>query len=105
MDTAEWRNKPSPSEFLVHKSISIANGCLDVICNKGRVTRAPNFLIRTKWGESAGAREWFGIKKHKYTVIYKIDEQQGYNVQHREIYPPIFNNFKWSVIYKNIKSL
>ena len=61
LDTAEWRDKPSPSEFLIHKLMSITNGHSDAICNKGRVTRTLNFLIRTKW-----AREWYGIKKYKY---------------------------------------
>ena len=37
--------------------------------------------------------------------MYKINKQQIYIVQHREIQPLFYNNFKWSIIYKNIESL
>ena len=37
--------------------------------------------------------------------MYKIDKQQGYIVQHREIWP-LFYNFKWGKkTYKNTESL
>ena len=35
--------------------------------------------------------------------MYKIDKIQGCNVQHREYI--FYNNFIWSIIYKNIESL
>ena len=37
--------------------------------------------------------------------MYKIDKQQGYIVQHRELQLLFCNNFKWSIIYKNTESL
>ena len=37
--------------------------------------------------------------------MYKINNQQGYIVQCSEIQPLFCNNFKWSIIYKNIESL
>ena len=37
--------------------------------------------------------------------MHKISKQQGYIVQHREIQPLFWNNFKWSIIYKTIESL
>jgi len=36
--------------------------------------------------------------------MYKVDKQQGYVVQHREIQLLFFNNFKLSVIYKSVES-
>ena len=33
-----------------------------------------------------------------------IDKQKGYIVQHKEIQSLFCNNFKWSIIYKNIES-
>ena len=39
------------------------------------------------------------------TTVYKINKQQGYIVQHKEIQPLFYNNFQWSMIYKNIESL
>ena len=39
------------------------------------------------------------------TTMYKIDKQQAYIVQHREIQPLFCHNFKWSITYKNIESL
>ena len=37
--------------------------------------------------------------------MHKISKQQGYIVQHRDMWPLFCNNFKWSIIYKNIESL
>ena len=37
--------------------------------------------------------------------MYKINKQQGYIVQHREVQPLFCNNFKWSTIYKNTESV
>ena len=37
--------------------------------------------------------------------MYKINKQQGYIAQHREIYPLLFDKFKLGIIYKNIDSL
>ena len=37
--------------------------------------------------------------------MYKINEQQGYIVHQREIYPLFCDNFLWIMIYKNIESL
>ena len=37
--------------------------------------------------------------------MYKIDKQQGYIVQHREIQTLFCNNFKWNINCKNIESL
>ena len=37
--------------------------------------------------------------------MYKIEKQQGYIIQHREIQPLFCDNFKWSIIYKNTESL
>ena len=34
----------------------------------------------------------------------KIDKQKGYIVQHKEIQSLFCNNFKWSIMYKNIQS-
>ena len=39
------------------------------------------------------------------TTTHKIDKQQRYIVQHREIQPSSCNNFNWSIIYKNMESL
>ena len=43
-----------------------------------------------------------GLRDINYCVSNK---QQGYIVQHREIKPLFYNNFKWSIIYKNPESL
>lgn len=40
---------------------------------------------------------------HTLLNVCKIIKQQGYIVQHREIEPLIYNDFKWSRIYKNIE--
>ena len=37
--------------------------------------------------------------------MFKIDKQQGYIVQPREIQPLFCNDVKWSIIYKNTDSL
>ena len=37
--------------------------------------------------------------------MYKIDKQQRYIVQHKEIEPLFCNNFKWRIIYQNIELL
>lgn len=37
--------------------------------------------------------------------MYKINKQQGYIIQHKEIQQLFYNNFKWSTIYKYIESL
>ena len=37
--------------------------------------------------------------------MYKINNEQGYIIWHREIQPLFYNNFKWSIFYKNIDSL
>ena len=39
------------------------------------------------------------------TTTYKIDKKQGYIIQHTELHPLFCNNIKWSVTYKNTKSL
>ena len=39
------------------------------------------------------------------TTTYKINKLQEYIVQNREIWPLFCNNFKWSIIYKNIEPL
>ena len=38
-------------------------------------------------------------------IIYKIDKHQGYIIEPRVIQIIFFHNFKWSIIYINIKSL
>ena len=38
-------------------------------------------------------------------TMYKINKQQRYIEQHREIQPLFCNKLKWSIIYKNIDSL
>ena len=43
------------------------------------------------------------ITKGKVTM-YKINKQQRYIVQRREIQPLFCNKLKWSIIYKNIDS-
>ena len=37
--------------------------------------------------------------------LKRFFKQQEYILQHREIEPLLCNNFKWSIIYKNIESL
>ena len=37
--------------------------------------------------------------------MYKINKQQGYIAQPREIQPLFSNSFKWSISYKNIELL
>ena len=37
-------------------------------------------------------------------TMYKINKQQRYIVQHREIQPLFCNKLKWSIIYKNTDS-
>ena len=39
------------------------------------------------------------------TIMCKVDKQQGYIGQNKEINQLFCNNFKWSIIYKNIESL
>ena len=39
------------------------------------------------------------------TAVYKIDKEQGYILQYREIQPLFFINFRGGIIYKNIESL
>ena len=65
---------------------------------------------RTDWWLPQGRGEWgregLGVWDYQtQTTIYRMDKQQGYIVQHREIQPLFCNNFKWSLIYKNIESL
>ena len=43
-----------------------------------------------------------GLRDINYCISNK---QQGYIVQHREIKSLFYNNFKWSIIYKNPESL
>ena len=55
-----------------------------------------------QWGERWQEEQEQGKWTKRYKLWYKINKIQGYNVQHKE-----YNqyNFKWNVIYKNIKSL
>ena len=53
-------------------------------------------------GEREEERGKIGVgDKELQTPMYKINKLQGYIVQHREIF---YNNFKWSIIYKNCES-
>lgn len=40
----------------------------------------------------------------KKTAMNKINKLQGYTIQHMEILPLFYINFKWSIIYKHIES-
>ena len=48
-------------------------------------------------GDKLGA--W---NEHKHTTIYKIDNQQGPTVKHRELYSISCNNPSWKRILKRI---
>ena len=37
--------------------------------------------------------------------MYKMDKLKEYILQHREIQPIFYNNYKWSIIFKNCESL
>ena len=50
------------------------------------------------------ARQGYGINRHKILCI-KINNQQGYIVQHRDIQPFFCNNFKWKNKNKNNESM
>ena len=52
-----------------------------------------------------GESEDTGTRLRGTTTVYKINRQQGYIVQHREIQPLFCYNFKQSTIYKNTQSL
>ena len=48
-------------------------------------------------GKREGGRGKIGVwDEETQTTIYKISKQKGYIVQHREIKPLFYNNFKWS---------
>lgn len=67
----------------------------------------PNYWISVgRWKEERQDRTG-GLKGTNYSKInqYKIDEQQRYIVQHREMQPLFWKNFKGSIVYKNIESL
>ena len=52
-----------------------------------------------QWGEERGGT----VRGRRY--MYKINKLQEYIAQHEE-YSQYFNhNFKWSITYKNVKSL
>ena len=53
-------------------------------------------------GERVGQDRGMGLREK--TLMYKIDKREGYTVQHREIEPLLWSNFKWNIIYKNIES-
>ena len=49
-----------------------------------------------QWGDGSGEGQERVWDQEVQTTMYKIDKQQGYIVQHREIYPLFKNNFKWT---------
>ena len=75
---------------------------MNVHNNRNRITGIENKLMVTS-GEGKGSGEIQGYETKRYKLLYKINKQ-GCVVQHREI-QPLFYNFKWSIIYKNIKLL
>ena len=36
--------------------------------------------------------------------MHKINQILGYIIQHKEIQPLVYNNFKWNIIHKNINN-
>ena len=67
---------------------------------KKKLTDRENRLVVT-----SGESEDTGTRLRGTTTVYKINRQQGYIVQHREIQPLFCYNFKQSTIYKNTQSL
>ena len=70
--------------------------------NRNRFIDKEKKLVVTS-GKRGGERQGCGIKIQ--TTMYKINKQEGYIVQHREIQPLFCNKLKWNIIYKNTESL
>ena len=66
--------------------------------------RYRNKLVDTS-GEKEEEKNKIGLGDLEVQVtIYKMDKQEGYIVQHREMQLLFCNNFKWCIIHKNIES-
>ena len=73
--------------------------------SRNRLTDVENNLVVTS-REREREEGHIGVRdKEMQIAMYKINKEQGYIIQHREIQPLFSNTFKWSIIYKNIESL
>ena len=67
------------------------------ICNKAETN--------CRYREQTSGYQWGEGQVGVGESLCKVDKQQEYIVQHKEIQPLFHNNFKWSIICKNTESL
>ena len=73
--------------------------------SRNRLTEVENNLVVTS-REREREEGHIGVRdKEMQIATYTINKEQGHIVQHREIQPLFFNNYKWYIIYKKIEPL